>query len=121
MKAVAFFAATDIVVVGQNFENADVSNPRGYEFGSAAYVYAEDAAGNRRRLFVASSRWEDEVLPKAEKLAAALTARLAAGKAPVGFARWEEARPAYGSAAYVAYGQDEDVALEAREEADERY
>lgn len=49
-----FFAGTDLVVVGTNPEMADYSNPRGEIIRSAAYVYATDAAGNRRRMYVAT-------------------------------------------------------------------
>jgi hypothetical protein len=113
-----FFAATDLVVVGTNPEMADYDNQRGDIIRSAAYVYAEDARGNRRRLHVATG-WESEVLPKAEALATALTARLAnLGKAPVGFDRWHDARPAYGS---DAYDPEEEIMLERREAEDEMF
>lgn len=118
MNIETFFAATDLVVVGTNPEMADYDNQRGDIIRSAAYVYAEDERGNRRRLWVATG-WESEVLPKAEALAAALTARLAnMGKQPVGFTHWEEARPAYGS---EAYDPEDEIALERREAEDEMF
>ena len=112
MKPTHFFAATDTVVVDVNPEMADYDNPRGEIMGYAAYVYAEDAAGNRVRTHVASSRWMEEFMPRAVQLAAALNARLAAGRLPVGFDRWEAARPAYGSEAYVQYGAADDLIWE---------
>lgn len=115
-----FFAATDLVVIGTNPEMADYDNPRGEIIGYAAYVYADSVSGDRRRLFVKTAHWESEVLPQAERMAAALNARLAAGRLPVAFDRWDEARPAYGSDAYVAYGQHDDLMLE-RQEAQEEF
>lgn len=108
-----FFAATDLVIVGQNPEMADYDNPRGDIIGSAAYVYAEDAKGYRVCQHVATG-WEEEVLEKAEKLASALNNRLAAGKLPVAFNTWQEARPAYGSDAFVETNQGYEDYLEER-------
>ena len=112
MKPTHFFAATDAVVVDVNPEMADYDNPRGEIMGYAAYVYAEDAAGNRVRTHVASSRWMEEFMPQAVQMAAALNQRLAAGRLPVGFDRWEQARPAYGSEAYLEYGAADDLQWE---------
>lgn len=109
MKPTHFFAATDLVVVDVNPDMADYSNPRGEIHGYAAYVYAEDQSGNRVRTHVATSRWESGCLPQAEQMAAALNARLAAGRLPVGFDSWEQARPAYGSEAYLEYGAADDL------------
>lgn len=115
MQPIEFFARTDIVVIGTNPEMADYSNPRGDIHGHAAYVVAEDAHGNRACLHAGTSRFEADVLPHAEQLAAALNARLALGKLPVGFAGWSADRPAYGSEAYAAYGAFDDLMLERRE------
>jgi hypothetical protein len=112
MTPTTFFAATDLVVIGSNPEFADVSNPHGDLFGSTAYVVAEDAEGNRVRLVLKTSPWESEVLPAAERMAAALNARLANGKLPVGFDSWVPTRPAYGSDAYVDYGAADDIMFE---------
>jgi hypothetical protein len=118
MNIETFFAATDLVVVGTNPEMADYDNPRGNIIRSAAFVYAEDARGNRRRLWVTTG-FEFEVLPKAEALAAALVARLKnLGKLPVGFDRWADARPAYGS---DAYDPQDEIDLERREAEDEMF
>jgi hypothetical protein len=117
-KPSTFYASLgDIVVTGFNGENADMDNPRGEEYGQQVVVVAESERGDRAHLVVAVAHphWAEEELPKAEKVAAALNARLARGLLPVGFSRWSPARPCYGSDAYVAYGQADDVALEARE------
>ena len=114
---VAFFAASDLVVVGSNPEMADYTNPRGHLFGVAAFVVAEDAHGYRVRLHVATGH-ASEVEEKAARVAAALTARLASGRLPVAFSTWEEARPAYGS---EAYDPAEEIALERREAEEEAW
>lgn len=115
MKVSQFFAMSELAVVDVNPEMADMSNPRGEIVGYASFVYADSEHGDRRRLYVRSSRWDDEAMAPANKLADALNARLAAGKLPIHFDRWEDARPGYGSAAYVEYGQDDDLELERRE------
>lgn len=117
MNTLQFFSATDIVVVGQNFENADMSNPQGYVYGVSAMVIAEDADGNRRSFFVGAARWEQEVLPEAEKMAAALNVRMAKGKMPVAFDTWQHHRPCYGSKAYEQYGAADDMAWEREQDA----
>lgn len=106
LQPVTFFAATDLVVVGQNPENADYANPRGDIIRSAGFVYAEDEKGYRVRLHVKTG-WEEEAMEAAQKLAEVLAARLSAGKLPVRFWAWESARPGYGSDAYVESGQGE--------------
>lgn len=113
-----FFAATDLVVIGTNPEMADYDNPRGEIIGYAAYVYAENTHGDRRRLFLKSAYSESEVLPYAERVATALNARMASGRLPVAFDRWEQSRPAYGSEAWQDYGEHDELMLE-RREADE--
>jgi hypothetical protein len=110
-----FFAATDIVVTGSNPENADVTNPRGEYFGSAGYVVAEDAVGNRVRLHIKTEQRDADALAAAGRVADALNARLASGKLPVAFDRWEETFPAYGSA---AYDPQEEIEWERRVEED---
>jgi hypothetical protein len=100
-----FFAASDLVVVGTNPEMADISNPRGDVFGEAWYVVAENEQGDRCTLAC------DNKL-HAERLADALNVRASRGWLPVRFGDWQPARPAYGSDAYIQYGQADDVALE---------
>jgi hypothetical protein len=109
MKPVNFFAATDIVIVGQNFEMADYDNPQGYLHGHASYVYAEDARGARRRLYVSTDSTERLSIEPAERMARALNARLAAGRLPVAFDQWEEYHPAYGSKSYQEDGGEEEL------------
>ena len=118
MKVTGFFARTDIVITGSNPEMADYTNPRGHIYGFAAYVVADTERGDRRELYVSTARSEREVLEVAEKFAAALNARLALGKLPVAFQRWDEGRPAYGS---DAYDPEEEVALERREAEEEAW
>jgi hypothetical protein len=100
MIPVEFTAYTDIVVIGQNPEMADYDNPRGDIHGFASYVVAEAENGERRCRLVKVSRWEAEALPAAQRQADALNVRLANGKLPVAFDRWQQDRPAYGSAAW---------------------
>jgi hypothetical protein len=119
MTPINFFAATDLAVIDVNPEFADYSNPRGEIVGHAAYVYAESARGDRRRVYVTSALLERDALEPADRLARALNNRLAAGKLPVAFDRWEDARPAYGSDAYLNYGQADDLAIELREAQEE--
>jgi hypothetical protein len=116
MQVAQFTAYTDIVIIGQNAEMADYSNPKGYVYGFSAYVCAVSESGDTRIKHVVSARWEAEAMAKAEAQAAALNARLALGKLPVGFDSWEAGRAVYGSEAYEAYGQADDVELERREE-----
>ena len=116
MQIAQFTAYTDIVIIGQNAEMADYSNPKGYVYGFSAYVCAVSESGDTRVKHVVSARWEAEAMAKAEAQAAALNARLALGKLPVGFDSWEAGRAVYGSEAYEAYGQADDVELERREE-----
>lgn len=111
-----FFAASELVVVGTNPELADYDNPRGNMFGEAWYVYAETDNGDRRRFHMGTNNQHG-----AETLVKALTARMASGKIPVAFHGWTETRPAYGSDAYIDYGQADDVAVEAREEYDSQW
>jgi len=116
MQVAQFTAYTDIVIIGQNAEMADYTNPKGYVYGFSAYVCAVSESGDTRIKHVVSARWEAEAMAKAEAQAAALNARLALGKLPVGFDSWEAGRAVYGSEAYEAYGQADDVELERREE-----
>jgi hypothetical protein len=114
MQVEIFRSGTDIVIIGQDFEAADYTNPRGNIYGFSAFVQAVSVQGDTRVLHVATGGNEAEVLAKADALAAALNARLANGKLPVAFDRWEAGRAVYGSEAYVEYGQEEDAAWEAR-------
>jgi hypothetical protein len=121
---IEFFARLgDVVVVGQNSESADYDNPRGYVYAEQVVVIAEDANGERVQTVVGTTDEDDalSLLARAERLAAALNARLAAGKLPVAFASWQSIRPCYGSDAYVAHGQADDLAVERIESTDELF
>lgn len=90
-------------------------------------LYAQNAYGDRRMCFLSSKavRACDIHLAEdmADRCAHAQAARAAKGLLPVGFAtgaHWCDARPVYGSDAYVDYGQADDLAWEARQDADER-
>lgn len=112
MKPEFFFAETSTVIVEYDPERADYSNPRGEIYGSAGYVYAEDSKGNRLRQRVSTHYSDSVALSAAQRVANALNRRLATGKLPVGFTRWDVARPAYGSDAYVEYGAADDLEWE---------
>ena len=114
MQVEIFRSGADIVILGQDFEAADYDNPRGHIYGFSAFVQAVSVHGDTRVLRVAAGLIEAEVMAKADAVAAALNARLANGKLPVAFDRWEDGRAVYGSEAYVEYGQEEDLAWEAR-------
>ena len=117
-----FHASNEIVVTGTNPENADYTNPRGEIYGFAAVVYADNNFGDRRVTRVGVFHSARDADAAAEKVAAALTARFEKlGKLPVGFDSWATARPAYGSDAYIAYGADDDLALERREAEEEAW
>jgi hypothetical protein len=98
-----YVAVSGIVVTGSNPENADFDNPRGEEFGLASYVIAEWADGSRRRSpSVAVDANEQVAMAPAERLAAALNARLANyTKAHPQIAAWGWEQPGYGSDAYL--------------------
>lgn len=117
-----FSAASRYVVIGTNPEMADYDNKRGEIYGLAYYVQASNAHGDtwELHLFTAAVGMDADSAPKAERVAAALQARLDnLGKLPVNAAQWQQGRAVYGSDAYVEYGQEDDVALERREAEDE--
>ncbi len=110
---VDFGVRTDIVVIGTDPEAADYDNPKGHIFGFSSYVVLSDEEGNTRLLHVATASCENEVTAPADKLATALEARWKnLGKLPVRFGEWSEGRPRYASAAYSAYGAEDDRAWE---------
>lgn len=118
-----FQTDSEIVVMEYSAEHADYDNPMGALHGVACYLAAFNEHGDRVRCHVKTVLQYDAVrlLASLERQAAALQARFAAGKLPVAFAQWEQARPVYGSDAYVEYGQADDLAWEAREAADEAW
>lgn len=112
MKPTFFSPGADIVPMDQNPEMADIDNPRGYRYGYATYVYAEDNFGHRRRLYIETlpcSFGELRALERADRTAKALAARLRGGRLPVAFDRWETVSPAYGSYAYIEEGGEEEL------------
>jgi hypothetical protein len=116
-KIAGFDVRSDVVVVGHDIEAADYDNQRGELFGFAAYVSAVSFDGDRRSLHVLTSSSEQEAVSAAAILAERLTARLEnLGKLPLRFNEWFEDRPVYGSSAYQAYGQADDLAWERKEE-----
>ena len=87
-----------------------------------AVVYAQNEYGDRRADYLGTPyRAFSDAKARADRAAAALGARAAKGKLPVAFDRWFDARPVYGSDAYVAYGQSDDLAWEARQDAEEAW
>jgi hypothetical protein len=118
---IVFHATSYFVVIGHDPEFADYSNPRGERYGFACYVRAVNEFGDARELYVTTTVFASDGEAKAEKVAAALTNRARGGKLPVGFDNWSTARPVYGSEAYESYGRADDLAMEARELADEAW
>ena len=108
-----FYVQSDICVVGQNPEMADMTNPRGEVFGLRWYVVAADERGNTHEMTMPN---EATATTLAERLGARWS-RL--GRLPVDFARWTPGRAVYGSEAYVEHGQDDDLAWERRCDEDE--
>jgi hypothetical protein len=116
-----FAARSDIVVTGTDPENADISNPRGESYGLQWFVQATNGHGDAYEQPVVTPRPEDAERV-ATRLAAALNTRMQRlGRFPVDFASWPPGRPVYGSPAYLEYGQDDDLATEARELEDEAW
>lgn len=115
-KITQFYVVPLEVIIGQNSENADMGNPHGYTYGTNALLVASNEYGDTWETSAGSALYSQDILPKAQALADRLNARLALGKLPIGFDEWVQGRAVYGSDAYVAYGQDDEVALERREE-----
>ena len=110
-----FYGHCDIVVVGTDPEMADYDNQRGEIYGFQAYVRVSNDFGDTKVQTFKTFRSQSEAVDFAEKLAANLQTRLdKLGKYPVDFAQWAEGRAIYGSDAYIAYGQAEEVEWEAR-------
>lgn len=123
MKPRFFFASSEIVVIGNNYEMADYDNPRGERYGYATYVVAEDVWGHRCRLYVETlpcGYGEWRAMESADRMAKALVARLQSGRLPVAFDRWEPMTPAYGSMAYIEEGGEDDL-IEWERRMDEEY
>lgn len=90
--------ASDLAVVGYNPENADMDHPNGEIVGEVFYLRATNARGDAQE-FGAYDSLE--------------VAEAAVPFAPPVFL-WSQGRPVYGSRAYAAYGQDDDIESERR-------
>lgn len=112
------FVASDMV-------NAGLQDDGTPYISETFYVMLEDAHGNRYKhyhLFPATVVTKDEDgetlfisdKKQAEERAAQLLSRIKSrGKINMNF--WRQGRPVYGSAAYIEYGQSNDLELEALE------
>lgn len=114
---------SDQVVTGENPEYADWDNPRGQLYGFQPYVTVTDLNGNRKRLNVGPAIGKfyvfggDSSLKEADEISSELARRLQARwhnfrKLPIRFCDWVDIHPYYGSEAYIAYGQAEEVEWE---------
>ncbi len=99
-----FFGATDLVVMEYDIEIADLDHPRGERIGYAGFIYAEWSDGSRRRLKVASAYAEAELLSLIESLAGTFNESFVSlcDSLTAAASAWPDARPCYGSRAYVA-------------------
>lgn len=107
-----FYAMSDVVVMYTDPEFADYDNPRGNIYGYASYVVAVDKRGYRRRLHVCTEHCNignRRAMEPAERMASALTNRLANGKLPVGWDNWDYYHPEYGSEAYIVSGEEDNL------------
>jgi len=118
-----FSGGSEQVVTGNNPEYADYDNPRGDLYGFQPYVTVTDRSGNRKRLNVGPALGKfycfggDHSLKIADEVSSELATRLQArwdnfGKVPVRFCDWFDINPCYGSEAYIAYGQADEVEWE---------
>lgn len=112
INPVFFSIISDIVNLGFHEDS--------FIYGYSAYVRAEDAVGRTVLHYVGTERYEEDIVPKAEKLADALNARLKLGKLPVRFSEWVPGDPLYGSEAYVVNMPNE-VAREKKEAEEESF
>lgn len=110
-----FDVMIEIVPVGQNSECADYDNPQGLIFGEAVSVRAYNEYGDTKVLFIGVDEGGNMVR-KASNLVAGLTARAATGREPVAFDTWKDGRAMFGSKAYLAYGQEDQIAWERSQE-----
>lgn len=103
-----FYTRQDVVIVGRDYEAADYDNPEGWLYGTQDYVIVRNSNGDTYELAVEGN---------AEQMAERLNARWNNfKKLPVNFSAWSPGRPVYGSEAYIEYGQDEELAWEAKQE-----
>lgn len=125
-----YHGGSDIVVTGNNPECADFDNPRGDLYGFQPFVTVTDYQGNRKRLNVGEALGQfyvfggDSSMKRANEIADDLAMRLQArwdnfNKLPVRFCDWHDTNPCYGSDAYIAYGQADEVEWERMIDRDE--
>lgn len=111
-KDLYFSVMSEVVVVGCDSEMADYDNPRGNVYETIFVVVAELSDGRR---FVAPGSSANE--SAVARMADALVARAANGLLPVGFSRWNETQPRYGSDAYLDQNCEAEQILLEKEEA----
>lgn len=118
-----FQVVSDLYLAGRTEDGEDFT-------AEVYYVVAEDERGNRwahvsRFAGAEASRDEDgfwhfaDVREASVAEANRLCARIEAAGGVINHAHWSSMRPAYGSAAYVAYGRADDWQAEQRERHDE--
>ncbi len=100
MERFTITVASDLAVVGYNPERADLDCPRGELVAEVFFLQATNARGDRREFGSFESAEEAE-----------RSIRLAP---PVNL--WPSGRPEYGSLAYQAYGEADQMAAEGRME-----
>lgn len=93
--------ASEIVVVGQDYEYSDLDNPHGFIYGEQFYIVAEDQEGNRRTW----GNYYDS--PQAAEF------DYIHFSPPVEF--WMDITPAYGSEAYANNRWEYEADIENRE------
>lgn len=98
---------SELVVVAQDPEMADIDNPRGDIIRPKWFVMAEDLEGYRRVL--TGVDFDDKV--DAEKFAATYD-----GWAPDNGSVWADVQPVYGSQAYIVDDVEADVIAWEREQ-----
>ena len=109
-----FDVADEEVVVSVNPENADYTNPRGERHGLVYFVRASNEYGdtmNHSHTFDCES--------DAERLCSRVRRHVVECCGTLNVRLWTPGRAVYGSDAYVAYGQEEDLACERRCDEDE--
>ncbi len=95
-----FYPLVDVVVVDHDPEMADFANPTGARHGFAGFVVAEDARGERCKLYIKTYQSESWANKDLSGWCRSLTRRYESGKLPVAFDTWQHLYAAYGSEAY---------------------
>lgn len=114
-----YFVRTDIAVVGQNSEMADMSNPNGDILGDVDYIVAETPTGRRfahNAVAVTSSNsapLSGDITPARLE---ALAFHLNETKPDLDMELWHEIDPCYGSEAFISQGTEQQNRLREIEE-----